>query len=535
MELFFQSFLGFIGGLGIFLYGTHLLSNGLQRVAASKMRTYLTKLTDTRLKGLFSGILTTFLLQSSTVTSILLVGLVSSSALTLSQAFGVVLGSAIGTTFTVQILTFDISMYSSIFIFLGVIFIIFVKHDKWKSAGFILLSIGFIFFGIHLISSALEPLSEQARFLEILLSLSENPFIFAFISMVLTALFHSSAAMIIIGIAFVTNGVLTMEAVIPLVLGANVGSTIPVLISSTTSSKEGKKLAVFYFSFKFIGVALVFFGLAFLGPLMEMIPGNPGRQIANFHTIFNVWIAIIFLPFLPAIATLFKKLYPPKKKSPMFQVDLPEHLLTVPEEGLYQSKQEIVTLASLVHKGMIRRLEDYIDGKIDKQKLYEIEILIDASYIQIQQFLLKLAQKDLTDEQSNLEVKLLNILNDIEHIGDTVIRFISIADKVSKKNIILNEADLEKVKTLLHYIEKTYVDSLSAFRDDDLQLAKDNLQYQASIDQFEKDVKFEHFNSLIHKKEHNPDISAVYLDIINQLLHIYQHSMNISRTVLGLI
>ena len=266
MTLIWQNFFSFIGGLGIFLYGTYLLSNGLQRLAASKMRDYLTRLTDTRLKALFSGVVATFILQSSTVTSIILVGLVSSSAIGLSQAFGVVLGSAIGTTLTVQILTFDISMFSSVFIFLGVIFIIFVKHNRWKTTGMILLSIGFIFFGIHLISSSIEPLSQEQYLLDVLLNISDIPIMFAFISMVLTAIFHSSAAMIMIGVAFVTNGVLSVEAIIPLVLGANVGSTIPVLVSSTTSNQKGKQLAVFYFSFKLIGVVISFLGLHLILP-----------------------------------------------------------------------------------------------------------------------------------------------------------------------------------------------------------------------------------------------------------------------------
>lgn len=536
MTLIWQSFFSFIGGLGIFLYGTYLLSNGLQRLAASKMRDYLTRLTDTRLKALFSGVVATFILQSSTVTSIILVGLVSSSAIGLSQAFGVVLGSAIGTTLTVQILTFDISTFSSVFIFLGVIFIIFVKHNRWKTTGMILLSIGFIFFGIHLISSSIEPLSQEQYLLDVLLNISDIPIMFAFISMVLTAIFHSSAAMIMIGVAFVTNGVLSVEAIIPLVLGANVGSTIPVLVSSTTSNQKGKQLAVFYFSFKLIGVVIAFLGLHLILPYIGLLPGSPERQIAHFHTIFNIGIAFLFLPVLPAVAQLFKKFTSSSsEKDITFQVELDQNLIKVPEEALHQSKKEIIRLAQMVQTDMLKRLSDYVNGHLKQQELYHVEMLIDASYIKIQQFLLKLAQQNLTDEQSNLEVKLLNILNDIEHIGDTVVRFIGVVEKVSQKNIVLSERDLDKINLLLDYIEKTFANSITAFEKRDLQLAKDVLQYQASIDQFEKDVKFEHFNRLIDKEVHDPDISAVYLDMINQLLHVYHHAMNISRTVLGLI
>src|SRR5690625_1904526 len=172
------SILGFFGGLGIFLYGTNILSGVLQKVGASRMREYLASITDTRIKAVLSGIAVTFFLQSSTVTNILVVGLVGGAVISISQAFGIVLGAAIGTTLTVQILTFDIAKYSSIFIFLGVVFSIFVKNNIWKSIGNILLSIGFIFFGIGLITSSLEPLSENEAILQFLLDLAESPVLF---------------------------------------------------------------------------------------------------------------------------------------------------------------------------------------------------------------------------------------------------------------------------------------------------------------------------------------------------------------------
>lgn len=529
--------LGFFGGLGIFLYGTHLLSNGLQKVGASKMRKSLAAMTNTRWKGILSGIGVTFFLQSSTVTNILVVGLVSSSIITLSQAFGVVLGSAIGTTLTVQILTFDVARYASIFIFLGAVFIMFLNKNIWKSIGQIALSIGFIFFGIGVITSSLEPLSEKGAVLHFLVTLSQNPILFAIIGMIFTALMHSSAAMIIIGIAFVTSDVLTLPDVLPLVLGANVGATLPVVISSLASQLEGKKLALFYFLFKGIGVVIAMSLLAFITDWIHYLPGNPARQIAHFHTSFNIAIAMLFFPFLPWIATLFKRFFPQQQSATAsnFQIYLNESLLTVPEEALISSKQEIFRLADMVRENMINQLKGYIDGTVTKDDIDRVEQAIDASYIKIQQYLLKVGQLDLSSSQSNEEVKLLNILNDIEHIGDIVIRFISKAEKVSEKNIALSEKDQGQLTELLGYIEQSYTDSLQAFKEDDLKKARKNIQSQSAVNQFEKDAKFEHFNNLITKQEHNPDISAVYLDIINQLMQVYHHTMNISRTVLGLI
>ncbi|MEN1968802.1 Na/Pi cotransporter family protein [Lentibacillus sp. N15] len=529
------SILGFFGGLGIFLYGTHLLSNGLQKVGASKMRKSLAAMTNTRWKGILSGIGVTFFLQSSTVTNILVVGLVSGSIITLSQAFGIVLGSAIGTTLTVQILTFDVAKYASIFIFLGAISIIFLNKNIWKSIGQIALSIGFIFFGIGVITSSLEPLSENANVLHFLVTLSDKPILFALIGMVFTALMHSSAAMIIIGIAFVTSGVLTLPAVLPLVLGANVGATLPVVVSSLSSQLEGKKLAIFYFLFKGIGVIIAMSLLSFITGWVDLLPGDPERQIAHFHTIFNIAIAMLFFPFLPWIAQLFKRIFPQQSAVPEFQIRLDEGLLAVPEEALISSKDEIFRLAEMVRENMINQLKGYIDGTVTKEDIDKVEQTIDASYVQIQQYLLKLGQRDLSSTQSNEEVKLLNILNDIEHIGDIVIRFISKAEKVSEKNISLSGKDQGQLTELLGYIEQSYADSLTAFKEDDRKIARKNIQTQSTINQFEKDAKFEHFNNLITKQEHNPDISAVYLDIVNQLMQVYHHSMNISRTVLGLI
>lgn len=531
----FSVIIAFLGGLGIFLYGTHVLSNALQRLAATKMRDFLTTVTNTRIKGVLSGILVTFFLQSSTVTSILIVGLVGGSVITLAQAFGVVLGSAVGTTLTVQVLTFDVSEYSSIFIFIGAVFILFIKKRLWKNIGSIALGIGFIFFGIGTITGALEPLSESSKMLGYLSHISTNPVLFAFIAMILTALMHSSAAMIIIGIAFVQSDVLSLESVLPLVLGANLGSTLPVILSSMASSWEGRKLAFFNFVFKGTGVILAMAFLFLITDLVPYLPGDAGRQIANFHTLFNVAIAVLFFPLIPYVLRLFTKLFPRKEPDVAYEVQLNNSLLEVPDEALHNSKKEIVRLSEHVQENMITKLDAFVKGEVEGEQIFQVEETIDESYITIQEYLLKLGQLDLSASQSTQEVKLLNILNDIENIGDTVVSFIKKARKVSMKNIILTDKDHVQIEKMLHHIEETYRNSLTAFAEDDHRLARQTIQSQSAVDQFEKDVKFEHFNSLINKQEHNPDISAVYLDIVNELIQVHHLSMNISRTVLGLI
>lgn len=529
------SVLGFFGGLGIFLYGTHVLGNALQKLGASKMRQFLVKITDTRIRAILSGVLVTFFLQSSTVTNIILVGLVGESLISLTQAFGVVLGSAVGTTLTVQILTFNVSKYATIFIFIGVVFAVFSERNRWKTIGNMALSIGFIFFGIGLITESLEPIGESPAVLQFLINLAEKPILFGLISAGITALMHSSAATIIIGIAFMTSGFLTLSDILPLVLGANLGTTIPVVISSLASRSEGKKLAIFYFLFKLIGVSIVFPFLFFIADFIQLFPGNIERQVAHFHTVFNIFIVLLFFPFLSQITSIFAKLIPEAKKSEGHVVYLEDSLLKVPEEALYSSRKEVFRLAKMIKEKMICQLKSYVIGKVSANEIYAVEQTIDQSYVYIQQFLLKLGQKDLTKEQSNEEVKLLNILNDLEHIGDMIVRFVDKIEEIDKEQISLTESDQKQLFVLLHYIERTYQHSLKAFKNNDLEIAKQNIQLQSEINQFEKDVKFDHFNSLIHKKEYDPTISAIYLDVINQLFQVYHHTINISKTVLGII
>ncbi len=529
------SLIGFLGGLGIFLYGTHLLSNGLQKIGASKMRKYLSAISNTRLKGILSGIIVTFVLQSSTVTNILVVGLVGGAVITLSQAFGIVLGSAIGTTITVQVLTFDVAKYAPLPIFLGAISSIFIRSYIWKSIGQILLSVGFVFFGIGMITTSLSPLGENETIVHILVNLSATPLLLLGLGSVLAALMHSSAAVILISIALVTTDVLTLSSILPLVLGANLGATLPVIASSLASKVEGKKLAFFYFLFKGTGVVIAMCFLLFIDSWVEQLPGGSERQIAHFHTLFNVIIVILFVPLTPWIAKLFERIFPQEKPALDFEVRLDELLLTVPEEALLHCKYEIARLAEMVETEMIKQLKNYINGEDSFEDLHTSEQVIDQSFIKIQHYLLKLGQQDLTNSQSVEEVKLLHILNDIEHIGDMIIHFVVKAEHVNKKQVTLTGKDHDKLIVLLDYIEQSFHASLHAFKKDDSDKATRNIQSQSAINQYERDIKFEHFNSMIQNKAHDPSISGVYLDIINQLLQVYHHSMNISRTVLGLI
>ncbi|GGE26833.1 Na/Pi cotransporter II-like protein [Pullulanibacillus camelliae] len=525
--------LSFLTGVGLFIYGAHLLSKGLQRLAITKLRHYMSTFTNTRLKGLMSGFIMTCLMQSSTVTSIIVVGLVDSSVLSLAQALGVILGSGIGTTVIVQILTFNISRFSALFIFCGVILFLFIKGSRLKTIGQVLIGFGFVLLGIELITSSLVPLGKLRGFLHLITVLSSHPLLFVVISALCTAVLHNSAAMIMIGISFVTSGTLGVPEVLPLILGANVGATLPVFVSSLSASTEGKRVALSYMLFKCVGAGLCLTLLPWLGRSIYWLPGQLERQVANFHTALNMGIALLFLPFLPSFTRMIHKVFPGKQSE--IAKRLNDTLLSVPDEALLKTKIEILQLAYEVKDRMIVRLPYYLEDPKEFEPIQQTEQTVDDSYRMIQKYLLKLGQQDLTDTQSDKEVQLLYVLNDIESIGDNVMQCLNLIQKSRLQNIEMPHQDYQILETFIEYIEEALEKSIQALERQDTAIAMKNIQSEPIVSQFEMDLKFNHFNRLIDKNEYNPAISAIYLDLINQLLSIYQHALNVSRTVLGLI
>lgn len=533
---YFNLILGLLGGIGIFLYGMHLTSRGMQKLAVSKMKEYISKYTDNRIKGLFAGIIATFFMQSSTATSIILVGLVGGSVLTLWQALGVMLGSSIGTTLTVQVLAFDITKYASLFVFLGVLFTIFVKTNRLKLIGQALLGVGFLFFGIGFISQTLEPLGHDPSFITFMVQYEKIPIVLLLISVLFTVLMHSSAATIVLCMTLISTNVLSLEAAVPIVLGANLGATIPALISSLASSREGKKVALSYFFFKLIGVSIALLLYGFIVHSISFLPGDVERQIANMHTLFNVLTAALFLPLLTFVALLMNRLLPSHEDK--FAIQLENQLLELPDEALYNAKKEINQLGIRVENKMIAPLTNLFHLK-DYQKsinlIEDSEKDLDRDYHIIFQFLLKLGQQDLTQKQSDLEVKCLYVLNDLEHIGDTVHQIARIFTKMEEEGLQLHDADKEELVEVANRVIETYKQSLEAFASNDMDMAKVVINEQGTFTTIKNDLIFSHFNHVIEEKMYNSKMSANQLELINHLFSIQQQSVHISQTVLGVV
>ena len=302
-----------LGGVGLFLYGMSLMSEGLKQAAGNKLRSILEQATANRFVAVVVGILVTLLIQSSSATDMMVISFVNSGLMTFSQAIGVIMGANIGTTVTAQITAFNLSDYAPFILFIGAILFLFVKKSGIKYTGSIILGFGMLFFGIAVIKSAIVPLSKSAAFISFLSKL-ENPAVAVLFGVLFTALLQSSSSSVVIFQTFTVQGLIGYSMAVYLVIGAAIGSVTPNLLASLTTNRNGKRSAVLNLLFNLIRAALMLLLITLFPGFTKMIqdlsPGNVGHQVANTHSIFAVLAVLIEFPFANQIVALSKKVVP---------------------------------------------------------------------------------------------------------------------------------------------------------------------------------------------------------------------------------
>ncbi|GAW92372.1 Na/Pi cotransporter family protein [Calderihabitans maritimus] len=529
--------IGLFGGLGIFIYGMNITSEGLQKVAAHRMKTVLGTLTNNPVSGVLVGIIITVLLQSSSATTVLLVGFVSASLMSLGQALGVMLGSAVGTTLTVQLIAFKVTDYALLLVGIGVAMGLFSRKQKYKHIGQAILGFGFVFYGMKVMASAVYPLRSYQAFVDILVGLSDNLFLALVVSAIFTAIIQGSAASIALIMTLTVQGVLALETAISMTLGANIGTTATGLLASIKSSREAKRVAVAHLIFKLAG-ALVF--MPFLGPfkaLVAMTSADAGRQIANSHTIFNVINMLLFLPFTARLADFMTWLIPDAEQEEKVAKFLDERVLDVPDLALEQTKNEILRMAKLVREEMLGEVMELLRTGDEKliERINEMEKTIDFLYSAVTRYLVSLAQQNLIKDQSEQEVKLLYICNDLEHLGDVIIAISRIARKMKQRGLQIPEEGWGELSAMYWQVVNNFSLAIEAFANDDKKTASDVIKARPETLRMEKSLRYSHFQRLTSDKRDFLEISAVYEDLINYMLQINHHSVSIAQAVMGIV
>tara|TARA_Y100001960_G_scaffold305170_1_gene359061 strand:- start:7107 stop:8756 length:1650 start_codon:yes stop_codon:yes gene_type:complete len=467
---------GLLGGLAMFLYGLDKMGNALKLISGYKLKKIMTNLTKNRFLSLGTGTVLTAMVQSSSATTVLLVGFVSAEMLTLKQALGVILGADIGTTLTVQLIAFKVTKYALIPLALGFFIKALAKDEKYQNLGRTLLGIGLLFYGIDLMSTSMAPLREYSPFIDMMTQM-HNPLYAIWFGALFTAAVQSSAATLAIIVALASQGLIDLSSGIGLMLGANIGTCITAALACIGKNKAAQRTAAAHILFKLVGAMVILpFLPEFEAFLRYMYPVEAGadsaltitRDIANAHLAFNIFIAMLFLPFTTQIAAFLNKVIPDRKQDTHMRTKyIDEDLLSSPGLALSAARREIYRMGVYVEK-MLEQVMPAIENKDNKMlnSINKQDEFIDFLYTEISSYLIKLSKQELTSEQSEELVNLNMIVTDLESIGDLLERdIVDIGKKCVSDNIDITGDLQETLTKAFNTIKQTYTLVLISIND----------------------------------------------------------------------
>ena len=532
-----QLLFGIVGGTSMLLYGIRLSSDGLQQAAGTRLRPLLSTRTSRRWRGVLVGAGVTAFLQSSAATTVMLVGFVSAGFMSLEQTIGVILGADIGTTVTVQLLAFNITQYSLLLIAVAVPLMLATRRKQYNYLGQILLGFGFIFLAIKIIGESTVPLKHEPLVQQMLTGLSSNPELALILALILTVLIQSSAGTIGLTITFATQGLLPLTLALPIIFGANVGTSATALFSSIGAPREAQRVALAHALFKIVGV-LVFFPLIEpMAALVQQTAPDVARQIANAHTLFNVALTLIVFPLARPFAWLVRQIMPdvPSRERAFGPQYLDERVLDTPALAIGQATREALRMADIVHSMILDSA--VVLAKNDETLIETVtrrDDQVDLLEVAIRNFLTKLSEHNLSPELSRQEVGLIYMTSDLEHIGDIISKsLMSIAAKKAEGKMTFSQNGQKELNDLFNKVNENFTLAVAAFTAQNDELAQKVLRHKTRINQIERELRQAHIARLHAGLPESIETSSIHLDALNDLKRINSHATNIAYVVLG--
>jgi phosphate:Na+ symporter len=511
------------GGMLLLLYGIKLLNDGLQEAAGSKIRSLLRSITSNRFTAVGGGAFITGLIQSSSATSVMLVGFVSAGLMSFRQTLAVILGADIGATLTVQLIAFHVYDYAVLLIGIGLSFFLFTKRLLYRNIGQGLLGFGFVFLSLKIMIDAMTPLQGNDLFRQVFIALTDSPAIGIVLSAGVTALIHSSAATIGIALALATSGMIPLHAAINIILGANIGTCATALIASLRSPAEAQRVAWAHVLFKVVGVLLF---LPFLGPFEQLVTSttpDPARQIANANTLFNVIMALVFLPFIGLFSKLIMKILPEKAEEKKFgPLYLDDHVLGTPSLALGQATREALRASDIVKEMLKDAVKVFQSDDPDTiASIKSKDNLIDLLDRHIRLYITRLSSSHLTESQSRRAMAVLEISRNLESIGDIIDRNVMpLAMKRISKGITFSQEGMDEIIRFHEKVMENFDTAISAFAGHDRDLSDTVLRNKEEIGILERELVQAHLDRLRKGFRESIETSHIHLDLIGNLARI---------------
>lgn len=527
--------IGLIGGLGLFLYGMKLMGDGLENVAGEKLKSILEKVTSNRIMAVLVGAAVTAIIQSSSATTVMVVGFVNAGLMNLAQAAGVIIGANIGTTVTAQLVAFKLDDIAPIFIGVGTAIILFSKNKKRRDLGNIILGFGILFMGLGIMSDAMAPMKDSPAFKDFILMIGDNWVLGIITGLAMTAVLQSSSATTGLLIALASTGAITMNVALPVIFGCNIGTCVTALLSSIGTNKTARKAALIHLLFNIAGT-LVF--LPLMNPLIHLVesmaPGNITRQIANAHTVFNITNTIIMLPLINYLIIIVNKLIPGEVEiEKVGATYLDDRLLETPVIASGQVIKETIRMANKAKENLDLTMRGFLENSEDLvKKVYENEKIINALEYDITNYLIKLSKSDLSDKERGIVASTFHIVNDIERVGDHAKNIAELTLEKISKNLTYSKNAEDEAKHIFDYTLNAITIAIESYETGDKFKAESIIAVEARIDVLEKELRENHIRRL-HEGTCSANSGAIFLDLINNLERIGDHAMNIAEAVLN--
>jgi len=549
---------GLMGGLGLFLFGMKIMSEGLQKIAGSRMRKILSALTSNRIVGTLVGIAVTAMIQSSSATTVMVVGFVNAGLMSLVQSIGVILGANIGTTVTAQLIAFKITKYALPAIGIGAGFKLFTKNKKWSYFGEILLGFGLLFFGLSVMKHAFDPLKTSDEFRQLFMIVGDNHLIGVMIGAILTMIVQRSSATIGITIALATSGILSFDASVALILGENIGTTITANLAAIGTNLAARRTAFAHFLFNSLGVCymLLFFPF-FLNFISSMTPGDAdfviqtqdqvarmggelgdkpfiARHIANTHTMFNIVNTIIFLPLVGVLAKLSTVVIRGREEDMEFHLKyLDNRVLSTPPIALAQARSETRRMAQIAQEMVDETLLFLQDNDLKKLPgLEKKEDLTDVLQKEITDFLVKLSQKSITQETSQEVASMMNMVNDLERVGDHCENLWTLNQRKLDQKITFSEIAMNEISEISDLTREFLATIVQALGDKNTGIFDEAHRLEDGIDDIEERLRNNHIKRL-NTGECTVNSGLIFIDMLHNFEKIGDHTYNFAKAVVG--
>lgn len=540
MELDIQKMIfEFVGGLGIFLFGIKYMGDGLQRSAGDKLRDILDKFTTNPIMGVLAGIIVTVLIQSSSGTTVITVGLVSAGFMTLRQAIGVIMGANIGTTVTAFIIGINVSDYALPIIFVGAIMLFFFKNKRVHNFGQIVFGFGALFFGLELMGDGMKPLEGLQAFHELTLSMSASPLLGVVVGTVFTVVVQSSSATIGILQELFSQGLIDINAALPVLFGDNIGTTITAVLASIGASIAARRAALTHVIFNLIGSTVFLIFLPLFTIFIEYLQGsmelNSEMTIAFAHGTFNMTNTLIQLPFVGVLAWIVTKLIPGEDSMIEYK---PKHLDPIFIEqsssiALGQAKEEVLRMG---HFATIGLEESSLYQQTYSQKhadtATQLEDAINNLDRKITDYLILISRSEMSTAESEEHSMLMDTVRDIERIGDHFENVVELVGFQLTNKVKLSDSAKQDLDDMFNLTIQTLKDALTALDDKDTALATQVQKSEDQIDKMERTLRKKHILR-INEGSCTGSSGIVFVDIISNLERIGDHCVNIADAVLG--